>query len=98
NIFTQSVANILPGENVKISITYVQVLKYEDGNYEFVFPMVIGPRYIPRGVADASRIAPPVVPEGMRAGHDITIEIVLDAGVPIGNLDSRTHAIDVERR
>ena len=47
NIFTQSVANILPGEKVIITISYVETLKYEAGAYEFVFPMVVGPRYIP---------------------------------------------------
>src|SRR6476659_10733523 len=47
NIFTQSVANILPGEKVKITISYVETLKYEAGSYEFSFPMVVGPRYIP---------------------------------------------------
>ena len=47
NIFTQSVANILPGEQIKITISYVETLKYEAGAYEFVFPMVVGPRYIP---------------------------------------------------
>src|SRR5499426_3579785 len=47
NIFTQSVANIAPGAGVKITISYVEFLKYEDGTYEFVFPMVVGPRYIP---------------------------------------------------
>jgi Ca-activated chloride channel family protein len=47
NIFTQSVANILPGEKVKITISYVETLKYEAGSYEFSFPMVVGPRYMP---------------------------------------------------
>src|SRR5215213_3075040 len=47
NIFTQAVANILPGEKVSIEISYVETLKYENGQYEFVFPMVVGPRYIP---------------------------------------------------
>src|SRR5690349_6863037 len=47
NIFTQSVANILPGNRVQITISYVETLRYEDGAYEFVFPMVVGPRYIP---------------------------------------------------
>ncbi|HKC87545.1 MAG TPA: VIT domain-containing protein, partial [Blastocatellia bacterium] len=47
NIFTQSVANIAPGAEVKITISYVEFLKYEAGTYEFVFPMVVGPRYIP---------------------------------------------------
>jgi len=35
NIFTQSVANILPNEKITIEISYVETLKYEDGNYEF---------------------------------------------------------------
>lgn len=47
NIFTQSVANIMPGDRIEIEISYVEYLKYEDGEYEFSFPMVVGPRYIP---------------------------------------------------
>src|SRR5262245_32431848 len=47
NSFTQSVANILPGAQVKITISYVETLKYENGSYEFMFPMVVGPRYVP---------------------------------------------------
>jgi Ca-activated chloride channel homolog len=120
NIFTQSVANIMPGEKITIDISYVETLKYEDGAYEFSFPMVVGERYIPspsteqakseqteeaqneqtvattEGVPDASRITPPVMPQGMRAGHDISIEIALDAGVPIDNLKSSTHEIEVD--
>jgi Ca-activated chloride channel family protein len=112
NIFTQSVANILPGEQVKITISYVETLKYEDGSYEFVFPLVVGPRYVPgsstgsqgRGfspdterVPDGSRITPQPVPAGMRAGHDISLDITLDAGVPIDALSSKSHAVDIER-
>ncbi len=113
NIFTQSVANITPGATVKVTISYVEFLKYEDGVYEFVFPMVVGPRYIPGApigkqaggwapdtsqVPDASRITPPVAPEGKRAGHDISIEVKLDAGVPIDGLKSTLHEVDVERQ
>ena len=74
NIFTQSVANILPGEQIKITISYVETLNYVNGAYEFVFPMVVGPRYVPGSptaesqgngfapdtdrVPDASRITP----------------------------------------
>ncbi|MBI5499055.1 MAG: VWA domain-containing protein [Deltaproteobacteria bacterium] len=46
NIFTQSVANIAPGAEVVIRITYFERLVYEHGRYEWVFPMVVGPRYI----------------------------------------------------
>ncbi|HEY3448381.1 MAG TPA: VIT domain-containing protein [Myxococcales bacterium] len=47
NIFTQSVANIMPGDKVRVVIRYVAPLKYDDGSFEFNFPMVVGPRYIP---------------------------------------------------
>src|SRR5215210_3115726 len=98
NVFTQSVANVMPGERVTVVISYVETLKYEAGTYEFTFPMVVGPRYIPgtptgrrapRGsgrrwntdrVPDAARITPAAAPRGMRAGHDISVEVSLDAG------------------
>src|SRR5581483_6295180 len=113
-----SVANIMPGEQVRVTISYVETLKYEDGAYEFVFPMVVGPRYIPGApqaagatpgiqgggwapntdqVPDASRITPPVTPKGTRAGHDISLEVTLDAGVPVEEIKSPLHEIDVER-
>jgi len=47
NIFTQSVANIEPGAEVDIEISYVELLESKDGTYNFEFPMVVGPRYIP---------------------------------------------------
>jgi Ca-activated chloride channel family protein len=114
NIFTQSVANILPGERVSVTISYVETLKYDEGTYEFSFPTVVGPRYVPGAptvgpqkgggrlpdtdrVPDASRISPRVMPEGTRAGHDISIEVALDAGLPVDGLKSVSHEIEVER-
>ena len=111
NTFTQSVANILPGEKIKIVISYVEVLKYDEGAYEFVFPMVVGPRYVPgtptgesKGngassdtdrVPDASRITPRLAE--MRSGHDISLEVNLDAGLLVDDVSSKTHPIDVQR-
>ncbi|HWY20430.1 MAG TPA: VIT domain-containing protein [Candidatus Acidoferrum sp.] len=110
NIFTQAVANIMPGEQVVVTISYLQTLEYEEGAYQFVFPMVVGPRYIPGQptgkqaggwapdtdrVPDASKITPQVTPQGTRAGHDISIELAIDAGVPIQRLRSSSHEIDV---
>jgi Ca-activated chloride channel family protein len=114
NIFTQSVANIMPGERVTVTISYVETLKYEDGTYEFSFPTVVGPRYMPGTptnappkdggtapdtdrVPDASRISPPVAQKGTRAGHDISIDVSLDAGLPIEELKSVSHEVEVER-
>jgi Ca-activated chloride channel family protein len=107
NVFTQSVANIPPGEDVEVTISYVQDLTYDAGEYEFVFPMVVGPRFFPgeptgakRGtgwatdtdaVPDASRVSPPIVGAGERTGNDISIEVLVDPGLPLVDLEVPTH-------
>ncbi len=108
NIFTQSIANILPGQEIDVEIRYLETLRYADGGYKFVFPMVVGPRYIPGAatghqgggwapdtdqVPDASRITPPVAAKGTRSGHDIAIEVMLDSGVPFKNLRAVQHDV-----
>jgi Ca-activated chloride channel homolog len=113
NIFTQSVANIEPGAQVEIEIKYVEMLPYEAGSYSFFFPTVVGPRFIPgstatgksgRGrlpdtdaVGDASRITPQVAPQGQRAGHDISIAVDINAGVPINSVNSQLHEVNVKK-
>ncbi len=112
NIFTQSVTNIRPGDKVRIVISYVAPLQYEAGTYEFLFPMVVGPRYIPgkptgrqaggwapdtNRVPDASRVTPNVALPGTRAGHDITIDVSIDSGVPIQRLECGSHEIAKEQ-
>ncbi len=92
NIFTQSVANILPGESITIEISYVETLKYDAGQYEFVFPMTVGPRYNPNSVNDAAKITPQYAET--RAGHDISVEVNIDAGVPLESVESASHQID----
>jgi len=109
NVFTQSVANIPPGEDIDVVIRYVQDLSYDAGEYEFVFPMVVGPRFIPGtptgktgtgwspdtdAVPDASRITPPVMGGGRRTGHDISVEVVIDPGLPVVDFDVPTHQVE----
>ncbi len=103
NIFTQSLANIKPGEQINVTIRYTESLKFTGGDYEFVFPMVVGPRYIPGTpidgsgdsdrVPDASRINPQVLKPGTRSGHDIGVTVEIDAGVPVQDVRSPSHQI-----
>jgi len=112
NIFTQFVANLMPGQEIEVQLEYVELLEYVAGTFEFSFPTVVGPRFVPGSalghggtgfspdttrVPDASRITPPVTPEGTRAGHDISIQVEIDAGVPILSVDSRLHEVDVKQ-
>lgn len=106
NIFTQKVANIEPGQSVDIDITYFHTLGFREGGYEFVFPMVVGPRYNPCRESNGVG-AVPVYANGasgqptevqylrpdMRSGTDISVEVDIDAGVPIESIESPTHHI-----
>ncbi len=109
NIFEQKVANIEPGNAIDVDITYFHTLAYKDGWYSFVFPTVVGPRFNPPGRADPVPAMPrggnsgAAVATGVeylkpteRSGHDLAINVQIDAGVSIEELRS-THKIDVER-
>ena len=77
NMFTSSVANIGPHEEITVELEYQQTLRYDGGRYSLRFPTVVGPRYIPGSpvaaplptawaqatdqVPDAPRITPPVL-------------------------------------
>ena len=116
NLFTQAVTNIPPGATVKVTISYLENLFYEDGAYEFTFPMTVGPRYLSGQakpsdgsngeqqaaartdqVPDAARLTAPQLPAGMRPGHDISIEVAIDTGVPLEQIQSELHEIEVGR-
>jgi hypothetical protein len=47
NIFTQSLANIAPGESIEVTLHVVQPLRQERGTFELALPTVVGPRYAP---------------------------------------------------
>lgn len=112
NIFTQSVANIEPGQSIQIVIEYVELMPYESGQFTFAFPTVVGPRFIPGSptgnsgtgwahdttqVPDASKITPPITAEGTRAGHDIAIHVHVNAGVHVNGINSKLHEVDIKR-
>ena len=108
NIFEQKVANIEPGKAIDIDITYFHTLAYKDGWYSFVFPTVVGPRYNPPGHPDpvdavrrgGGSNGPGTSVEYLRpeerSGHDISINVRLDAGVDIEEVKA-SHGVDVNR-
>lgn len=106
NIFTQKVANIEPGKQIDVDIRYFHTLTYSDGYLNFVFPMVVGPRFNPpdttdgigavgRGARGASKQSTEIqyLKPNERSGHDIALSVDIDAGVPIEQLVCNSHAI-----
>lgn len=49
NMFTQDIANLMPGLPIKVTLKYAQTVPRVDGAYELVIPLVVGPRYQPQG-------------------------------------------------
>ncbi len=47
NLFTTSVANIGPGEEIEIGIGFQLPVRYEDGRFSLHFPTTFVPRFIP---------------------------------------------------
>jgi len=45
NVFSMSLANLMPQEQVEIELRYTELLVPTDSVYEVVFPTVVGPRY-----------------------------------------------------
>ncbi|KWV46284.1 marine proteobacterial sortase target protein [Bradyrhizobium macuxiense] len=53
NIFTNSVANIGPGETVVVQIEYQEPVQQNGNEFSLRVPMVVGPRYNPRPVVQS---------------------------------------------
>ena len=46
NVFQMNVANIMPGDIIEVEMKYNEFLIPEDKVYSFVYPTVVGPRFI----------------------------------------------------
>ncbi len=90
NIFRQAIANLAPHAKVEVHIRYVEALQYDHGGYDFRFPMVVAPRY--------GGAMPNVTPPGTRAGHDISLEALVDAGMAVEAVECPSHEVTIQRR
>lgn len=100
DLFTLSVANIEPGQEIIVNIRYHETVKCEEGVFEFLFPMTVTPKYAgkeKKGVPDflEGKTSPPVLKSEKDCGREISISVNLDAGFEIGDLSSPGHEISV---
>jgi len=109
NIFTQRIANIPGGETVKVRFRYVELVDHKDGVNKLVFPMVVGPRYLPAtrrgrspvGSHDARTNAPSThtsVPyHATYKGPTVKLTAKIDASVPVSSVASPSHSISSKK-
>ncbi|MBB1604146.1 VIT and VWA domain-containing protein [Variovorax sp. UMC13] len=100
NVFQMNVANILPNDEVKVELRYTELLVPNAGNYQFVFPTVVGPRYRSPAAAESSplrNVAQPVLHAGVPSNAGFQLKVALDTPMGLKEVRSATHAIDVKK-
>jgi len=95
NVFQMKVGNIMPNDEVTISIYYTEQLTPVNGNYQFVAPGVVGPRFTGEQQANETVFHTPYTPKGVADTFDYDLMVNINAGIPIKNVASTTHKINV---
>jgi len=96
NVFSMSLANIMPQEQVQIELRYTELLIPTDGVYEVVFPTVVGPRYASAKESPTKQdswVKTPYIHQGNNPTSTLHISARISAGVPIQDLSCTSHQI-----
>jgi len=99
NVFQMNVANILPSDVIKVELKYTELLVPTDAVYEFVYPTVVGPRYVDEpadesGPSDAWT-ANPYLHQGESPTYTFNISVDIAAGLPIQDITCPSHKIGI---
>lgn len=97
NVFSMNVANIMPGDEVRIEMHYTELLLPEDNVYSFVYPTVVGPRYSGQKAADVPReehwVQNPYLHQGETAPSGFSMSVHLAAGIPLSDVHCASHTV-----
>ena len=99
NVFQMNVANIMPGDLIKVEMSYTELLVPTDKEYEFMYPSVVGPRYSNQSAATAPAsehwVQNPYLHQGEAPPFTFDINVHIGAGMPIQKIASASHKVDV---
>jgi|GEM_PF-835648 len=99
NVFQMNVANISPGDEIKVSLRYTELLVPEEGTYKFVYPTVVGPRYSNKSAKTVSAedkfVASPYLKEGNAPTYNFNLDAHISAGMAIQDVVCKSHKIKV---
>lgn len=101
NVFSMDIANIMPGDIVRIELHYTELITSDNGTSQFVFPTVVGPRYSNKSAANASDtdkwVNTPYIKDGKTPPGKYDIRVRLSTGVPVTEIKSSSHKINVSK-
>ena len=97
NVFSMSLANVMPGDQIEVELRYTELLVPTDGVYEVVYPTVVGPRYSSQPESSAppadSWVKSPYLHQGKLPSNTLHISAKISAGLPIQDLSCTSHQI-----
>lgn len=74
-----NVANIMPDDTIEVELKYTELLRPIDNIYEFVYPAVVGPRYVSSGddlaALDEGWTANPYLEERQEAPYEYHMSV-----------------------
>ncbi|MCG1036898.1 VIT and vWA domain-containing protein [Polaribacter sargassicola] len=95
NVFKMKVGNILPNEEVIISLSYTEMLINNADEYQFIIPGVVGPRFTGEKKSKEEVFNVPYTKKGTNNTFTNSIDVCINAGVIIKNIFSKSHKIDI---
>jgi Ca-activated chloride channel family protein len=95
-----NVANILPGDDVRVELRYTELLVPQAGQYRFVYPTVVGPRYNSpaSSQAQAAWVSQPFLQPGQKGPAAFDIRVALASPIGIKAIASATHPVEVREQ
>jgi Ca-activated chloride channel family protein len=92
NVFTTSVAGLMPDEDAVIEIAYQETARYENGEYRLRFPMVVAPRFTPSRHAT---LGLPLTPssEANKDSGSVSLSVDLQPGFSVRDFRSPRHLV-----
>lgn len=101
NVFQMNVANILPGDTITVEFNYTELLTPTEGEYEFMYPTVVGPRYSNtlEDVFDPDNDWVNRVDQEMKdsLARFFDINVHLNTGLPIQTIYCATYPVDIKK-
>lgn len=95
NMFSNSIANIGPGETIEVTIEYQQKLNFDQHRYSLRFPMTITPRYFPSSETEEPLIQAELSPS--QSNTNIELHVNLHAGFDVQDISSEFHPITIKQ-
>jgi Ca-activated chloride channel family protein len=93
NVFSMSVANVMPQDEIRVELHYSELLVPAEGTYEFVYPTVVGPRYSKETETPSDKlwVKSPYLHQEQAPTYKLDIQTTVAAGMPIEELLCPSH-------